>query len=71
MQDLENINQIVLDPFGNIYEIYANLIVMIILNFNHFWVIQAELYLKGTLLCKSKFHVSYHFLDIYEHLCIW
>ena len=49
----------------NIY-VYGNLIVMIILNFNHFWIIQAELYLKSTLFCKSKFHVCYYFLDIYE-----
>ena len=41
MQDLENDNWIILDPLGNIYEIYANLTVItnllnLILNYNHF-----------------------------------
>ena len=36
MQDLENNNLIILDPLGNIYEIYANLAVMTLLNLNHF-----------------------------------
>ena len=36
MQDLENNNWILLNPLGNIYEIYANLTVMTLLNFNHF-----------------------------------
>ena len=36
MQNLENNNWIILDPLGHIYEIYANLTVMILLNLNHF-----------------------------------
>ena len=36
MQDLENNNLIILDPLGNIYEIYTNLAVMTLLNLNHF-----------------------------------
>ena len=36
MQDLENNNCIILDPLGSIYVIYANLTVMIPLNFNQF-----------------------------------
>ena len=36
MQDLENNNWILLNPLGNIYEIYANLTVMTLLNLNHF-----------------------------------
>ena len=37
MQELENNNWISLEPLGNIYDIYANLNVMItILNFNLF-----------------------------------
>ena len=36
MQDLENNIWIVLDPLGNIYEIYANLTAMTLLNPNHF-----------------------------------
>ena len=35
MQNLENNNGIILDPLGNIYEIYANLTVMTFLNLNH------------------------------------
>ena len=35
-QDLENNIWIVLDPLGNIYEIYANLTAMTLLNPNHF-----------------------------------
>ena len=39
MEDLENNNGIILDPFGDIYEIYANLAVMTThLNLNHFWI---------------------------------
>ena len=48
---------------GNIYEIYANLTVMTLLNLSHFLVIaQAELCLKGT-------EVSFllPFLDIYQN----
>ena len=36
MQDLENNNWILLNPLGNIYETYANLTVMTLLNLNHF-----------------------------------
>ena len=36
MQDLENNNSINLDPLRNIYEIYANLTVITLLNLNHF-----------------------------------
>ena len=36
MQDLENNNWIILDPLGNIFEIYANLTVMTLLDLNHF-----------------------------------
>ena len=36
MQDLENKNSIILDALGNIYEIYANLTVMNLLNFDQF-----------------------------------
>ena len=31
MQDLENNDLVILDPFGNIYEIYANLTAMTLL----------------------------------------
>ena len=66
MQDLENNNLIILDPLGNIYEIYANLAVMTLLNFNHFWVTQAELCLKGTIV-KASCMFATIFLDIYEN----
>ena len=37
MQDLESNNWIILDPLGNMYEIYTNLTVMTtLLNLNHF-----------------------------------
>ena len=36
MQDLENNNWITLDPIRNIYETYANLTVMTLLNQEHF-----------------------------------
>ena len=36
MQDLESNDWIILDPLGNIYEIYANLTVVTLLNLNHF-----------------------------------
>ena len=36
MQDLENNNQMILDPLGNINEIYANLTLVTLLNLNHF-----------------------------------
>ena len=50
MQDLVNNNWISLDPLGNIYEIYANLSVITLLNINQFWITQAELHLKGTFV---------------------
>ena len=53
MQDWENNNQIILDPLGNINEIYANLNVITLLNLNHFWIIEAELCLKGTFVKVS------------------
>ena len=53
MRDLENDNWIILDPLGNIYEIYANLTVMTLLNLNHFWITQAELYLNIALVKAS------------------
>ena len=49
MQDLENNNWITLDPIRNIYETYANLTVMTLLNQEHFWITQAELCLKAHL----------------------
>ena len=48
MEDLENNNWIILDPLGNIYEIYANLNVMTLLNLNRFWKAQTKLCPKGT-----------------------
>ena len=36
MQDLENNNFIILDPLGNLYAMYHNLIVINPLNPNHF-----------------------------------
>ena len=36
------------------------------LNFNHFWITQAELCLKGTFV-KAEIHVCYHFLGSYEN----
>ena len=65
IQDLENNNQIILDPLGNIYEMCANLTVMTLLHLNHFWITQ-EICLKGAFV-KSKFHVFSSFLDIYEN----
>ena len=59
MQDLVNNNWIILDPLGNIYEIYANVAVMTLLNCNYNytrWVIYK------SHICKSKFHVCYHFV---------
>ena len=35
MQELERNNWIILDPFGNIYVVYANLTVIMILSLNH------------------------------------
>ena len=58
MQDWENNNQIILDPLGNINEIYANLNVITLLNLNHFWIIQAELCLKGTFVKVSSMFVT-------------
>ena len=54
MQDLETIIiWIIPDPLGNINEIYANLTIMILLILNNFWIIQAELCLKGTFVKAS------------------
>ena len=39
MQDLENNNQVILDPLGNIYEKQANLTAVTLLNLNHFLLI--------------------------------
>ena len=50
MKDLENSDWIILDTSGNIYEIHANLTVMTLLTFNHFWILQAELCWKGTFV---------------------
>ena len=58
MQDLENNNSINLDPLQNIYEIYANLTVITLLNLNHFWIIQAELCLKGRFVKASFMFVT-------------
>ena len=58
MQDWENNNQIILDPLGNINEIYANLNVITLLNLNHFWIIEAELCLKGTFVKVSSMFVT-------------
>ena len=64
MQDLESNNWIILDPLGNIYEIYTNLTVMTtLLNLNHFWILQAELCLKGTSI-KASFMFATIFLDM-------
>ena len=57
-----------LDPLGNINEIYPDLTMMTLLNLNHFSIIQAELCLKRTFLKESfMFHVYYHIFDIYEN----
>ena len=42
MQELENNHLIILDPLGNVYEIYANLTVMTLFNLNYFLIRQAE-----------------------------
>ena len=52
-----------LDLLGNIYEIYANLTVTTPLNLNHFWIKQAELFLKGTFV-KASFMFVTIFLDM-------
>ena len=41
---------IILDPLGNIYDIYANLTVMNLFNLNHFWIARTDLCLKGTFV---------------------
>ena len=66
MQDFENNNWIILDPWENIYEIYANLTVMTLLNLNLFWTTRAELCLKGTFV-KASFMFATIFLDISEN----
>ena len=59
MQGSENNNYIILDPLGNIYEIYANLTVMTtISNVNHFFISQAELNLKGTFVKENFMFVT-------------
>ena len=65
MQDLKN-NSINLDPLRNIFEIYANLTVITLLNLNHFWITQAELCLKGTFV-KASFMFVTIFMGIYEN----
>ena len=50
MQDLQNNNWITLDPLGNIYEIYANLTAMTLLNQEHFWITQTELCLRAGFI---------------------
>ena len=49
MQDLEN-NKWNFFRLGNIYEIYVNLTVMILLNLNQFRITQAELCLTDTFV---------------------
>ena len=49
MEDLENNNCIILDPSWNIYE-YADQTVMTLLDLDHFWIKQAKLSLKGTIV---------------------
>ena len=39
---------------------------MTLLNLNHF-LAQAELSMSTRYICKSKCHVCYHFLDIFEN----
>ena len=63
VQKLGNNNLINLDLLGNIYEIYANLTVTTPLNLNHFWIKQAELFLKGTFV-KASFMFVTIFLDM-------
>ena len=63
VQKLGNNNLINLDLLGNIYEIYANLTVTTPLNLNHFWITQAELFLKGTFV-KASFMFVTIFLDM-------
>ena len=54
MQNLENSNLIIIDPLGNIYDIYGNLNLMTsLLNFNLFWITWAELCLKGKFEKRS------------------
>ena len=67
MQDFENNYWIILDPLGNIYEIYGNLTVMTtLINLIHFWITQVELWLKGTL-AKASFMFVTICVDIYEN----
>ena len=58
MQDLESSNWIILDLLGNIYEIYADLTVMTLLISTTF---QYRKLISKRHICKSKFHVCYHF----------
>ena len=66
MQGLEKNNRIILDPLGNIHEIYDNVTVMILLRVNHFWITQAELCLKSTFVKASFMFVTIS-LDIYKN----
>ena len=68
MQDSENNDWIVLDPLGNIYEIYVNLNLMTTLfSFNHFWIIYLRWNVSKRHIFKSKFHVCRYFFR-YENL---
>ena len=63
---VENNNWIILDPLGNFYKINALLTVMALLNYNHFWITQAELCIKSRFVKVSFMFVTI-FLDIYEN----
>ena len=57
-KDLEN-SCIILDTLGNVYENYANLIVMTnLLNLDDFWITQTELCLKVTFVKASFMFVT-------------
>ena len=58
MPDLENDFWIILDPSGNMCDIYANLAVIAFLNLNCFWITQVGLRLKGTFLKASFIFVT-------------
>ena len=63
---------IILDPLGNIYEMYAHLTVMTtLLNINHFWITQAGLCLKGTFVKESFMFVSWFFFKSQEEKLYW
>ena len=54
-------------------KICANLTEMTPINLNHFSfnnkikAVQLKVIMPNSHICKSKFHVSYHFLDIYKN----